>query len=394
MKKFVKKLFACLAAFVMVFSLSVALTGCGKDPADPSTGAAKVMNLSLNPSIELVLDANDKVVSVNATNDEGNFIVANFDFSNKTANEAIQLFLQATKENGFVIEGDVSASNNQLKIEISGDNATALYNQVKQVAQNFFNQNNINASIDFTKINKSDLVNLVKDCMPDVEVSLLTSEEDLLAYIKASREETKAFFSQELKELYYESRAEEIFKAKVDAIKTYVNSVAQALLPESFDLAKFNEDIAGLPDAINNFANTYKENFIASTSSYQQALKHYVEKKNELLEARLNAAITDYTALETAVEEAYNDLCVDADSAYKLALAQVDSAKSTINSIKLAIEDTIDFFASFNQTLKSSIEQTVSQVKANFKQDFTTASSIFIAEAEALWDSLKPTVTE
>ena len=63
----------CLAA---VGASAFAFTGCKKDEA------GKVMNVALNPEVEFVLDANDKVVTVNALNEEGNLVISAAAFEN------------------------------------------------------------------------------------------------------------------------------------------------------------------------------------------------------------------------------------------------------------------------------------------------------------------------
>ena len=44
----------------------------------------RVMNISINPSVEFVLDEEDKVISVNALNEEGNLIIGAETFVGKT----------------------------------------------------------------------------------------------------------------------------------------------------------------------------------------------------------------------------------------------------------------------------------------------------------------------
>ena len=45
----------------------------------------RVMNMSINPSVEFVLDEEDKVITANALNEEGNLIIGAEDFVGKTA---------------------------------------------------------------------------------------------------------------------------------------------------------------------------------------------------------------------------------------------------------------------------------------------------------------------
>ena len=64
-----KKILAIICSALMAFSAAAVFTACGKNEE-----AGTVMNLSLNPAVEFILDVNGKVVSVNALNEEGNLI--------------------------------------------------------------------------------------------------------------------------------------------------------------------------------------------------------------------------------------------------------------------------------------------------------------------------------
>ena len=65
-----KKFLSILFAFLVLVPCTYVLTACGGNKTE------KVMNVDLNPSLEFVLDKNDKVVTVNALNDDGNHIIS------------------------------------------------------------------------------------------------------------------------------------------------------------------------------------------------------------------------------------------------------------------------------------------------------------------------------
>ena len=92
---FMKKMMAVLGASIFTFTGMSVFAGCSEQ-AEGKT----VMNVSLNPEVEFVLDADNKVVSVNALNEEGNLIVSAEVFTGKSAEEAAQLFVKVSKETG------------------------------------------------------------------------------------------------------------------------------------------------------------------------------------------------------------------------------------------------------------------------------------------------------
>ena len=126
-----KKITAFLCALTVVAGGAMTMVGCGGE--ETANGEKKVMNVSLNPEVEFVLDEEDKVVSVNALNEEGNLIISAETFTGKSAEDAAKLFVEVSKETGFVVSGSVKAGENEINISISGDTkkAEALYNDVK-----------------------------------------------------------------------------------------------------------------------------------------------------------------------------------------------------------------------------------------------------------------------
>lgn len=380
MKKIVNKILSCMAVLVMVLGCGFLLTACNGD--NPS----KVMNLSVNPSIELVLDGNNKVISVNANNDEGNFIIANATFVGLSAEDAVDLFLEINYENGFIVKGNVTSGENKLDIEISGDDAQNLFNKIKASANEYLAEIGATVQIELDEIlNKEDLRDLVEECMQelsDAEINAL-SEEELLELIKKSREETKTFLSEELKELYYETRAEEILKQKFEAIQTEIANLFS--IPGLSDIqANFTSAMQDLTQGLENFKTQFKAKFLDENSEYQLAKKDFIEKKKALLEARLNETV-DMTAIEEALATAETAL-ENAELTAETALEAVDSAiESAISTLNTVLNQIATFLNEKNIT--SAIEDAKKEFNSNFKTEFDA----YIDSIN--WDDLKPTQT-
>ena len=152
------KIICYVVAMIMLICVAVLMFGCKNTKDDQTT----VMNMSINPEVEFILDKNNKVVSVSAKNDEGNFIIAKASFEGMSAEEAAKLFVKISNENGFIAQvGD-------LKIEISGDKAQELFNNVKANVEIYIDQEGLNISIDFEKISREELEDLLEDCMKEL----------------------------------------------------------------------------------------------------------------------------------------------------------------------------------------------------------------------------------
>ena len=104
-----KKLTSLLIVLVLVVGVVCAFAAC--QPKDKPT---TVMNISLNPQVEFVLDGNGRVLTVNALNEDGNLIIASADFQDKTAEEAAKLFVEVAHELGFLVSGNSQIKNNNI----------------------------------------------------------------------------------------------------------------------------------------------------------------------------------------------------------------------------------------------------------------------------------------
>lgn len=420
MKNITKKIFSCLAALVMMFSFGSVLFACGEDPADPEVKTSKVMNLNLNPSIELVLDKNNNVVSVSANNDEGNFIIAQAEFVSLSADKAVEKFLELTKDNGFLVEGQISFTENQFKIEISGDN-TALYNQVVKSAKEYLEDTNFNVNFSFEKLNKADLQSLVRESMKELsEIEIFRmSEEQLIEKVKGMREQTKDIYSEVLKDLYYKLRGDEILKAKFEAVKTQLETLPQVAqntvvsLLSSLNLnldsyegstnfekfqAYLTAQIEELETQINTYVTNYETQFINS-GDYQNALNNYIAAKKDLLESRLKGdESTVIEGFEEAAEAAYDALYGNStkqiEGALKQATEAMEEIKTAINTININLESIYNMILSSinSANINLQIENTKEGFYAEFSSNLNYAQEI--ANSKTFWDALKPNVAE
>lgn len=380
MKNLLKKSCTLILLSLIALSLMMGMVAC-KDQTPQNK--EKVMNLSLNPSVEFILDANNKVVSVSANNDEGNFIVASATFTGLTAEDAADLFLQVVKDNGFLIEGTVSANENNLKIEVSGETAQKIYNSVKDSVLDKMTELSVTVNVsDFEKITKAQIESLIEECCKELdnqEVSKMT-EEKLLTLLKNSRAETKDLLSEELKDYYYQARHVEILKAKFAKIEELVD-----LLPSTLDsvkgiLSNAKQELIGALEALNQ---AYEDAFLAETGSYRVAMDNFIREKKALLEGRLNSF---ESATKVELESALATAELALNNAKSVAEGLVNTANVSAQNALNAIESAITTILSFIDFDK--VNQSIETAKAQFAQDFKLEFSVQIADV--YWNDLKP----
>ncbi|MGN0787451.1 MAG: hypothetical protein ACI4L6_00055 [Candidatus Onthoplasma sp.] len=367
-----KKIFSYVLAVCLILPGLLLFSACNKN----ETKESRVMTVSANPSVEFILNEDDKVVTVNAANDDGNFIIASVSFTGLSAKEAVNLFLQTANQNGFIVE------DNAIKIEISGENAENLFNSIKESAKTYLSNINVQVNVEFKQIDKNDLKSLLKECMQELSLSEINnySEQEIISLLKQSREETKNLFSEELKEFYYSNRAEEIISSKIQKINSLISS---NLIVDSTIKSQIESYYQIFTEKFNEFKETYAEYYLDSESDYQVKMQEYISAKQALLEARLNSEQESVLAeLEQQVEltkTALNNAKVSADNALAIIKSAMDNALQGINSLL----NVVSHFLNQNE-----ISGAMKDAKDNFENNFNSTYGDYINNK--YWNNLKP----
>lgn len=359
-----------LVAMIMLLCVAVLMFGCKNTKDDQTT----VMNMSINPEVEFILDKNNKVVSVSAKNDEGNFIIAKASFEGMSAEEAAKLFVKISNENGFVAEvGD-------LKVEISGDKAQELFNNVKANVEIYIDQEGLNISIDFEKISREELENLLEDCMKelsDEQIKALKNDE-IIAKLKEMRDQTKDLNTQKLKDMYYEFRAQAIEKAQFDA---YIEAIkASTIFNKDQIIAYYNE----LTQKIAAMQKEFVDEFMAVSSDYQHKMQEFIIAKQELLQARVDEANQLVLAEKQAAVQLAEAGLKAAETAAETAIGTV---KTTFATVKATLKSAIDqVIGNLPDSINGSIKIETDKVKVEFSVKFKSDYAEYI-KAD-YWDGL------
>ena len=371
-----KRIFSLMLAIFLIIPCAFLFGACGGadngDGNDTETNN-KVMNVSLNPELEFILDQNDKVLTVNALNEDGNNIIsiaidAEKTFEGLTADEAVNLFLDLTKDSGYLITG----SNEEVSVKISGE-AEELMSKIKNAANNYFIEHNVNSVriIDGT-IDKDAILAEVKKCALEYSQQELAgmTESQLINLLKTSREETKNLLTQELKDAYYNLRLEKINIAELEALSQYVN-----LLPEETSKL-FTDAMKALNDAVAGLEAIYNEQILAEASDYNQAKEAIITAKETLLAERLALAEAGFDEDKLATLKGLEDAVNEAETALESIKSSVDTA---IETAKKAIDSAFDTAKIYVATVKGLIETCMpgfdaiyDNAKTNMKKDFKT----------------------
>ena len=376
MSKIINKIISCFIAISLFATCMFMLAGCGK-----TNEQSKVMNVSLNPSIEFVLDKNDKVVTVNALNDDGNAIVASFDFSGMNAENAAKKFLELANEKGFVLEG--STVGNELKVSISGDEAENLYNKVKNNISSYTTELGIQLQ-SLEIVTRENLEVIVAECYQELQQSQIDelSYDELIKKIEDSRQETKNLVTQELKDAYYRERAQELISAEIEAIQEYIEQNASVFVGTILNNLVNNLELAynNLKNQYTNLQSQFEQLYYTGTQNVNSLKEQYIEAKKLYLKT-----VKEYNA-STDVNK--DDLLLQIES-YKQA---ADTCLSELNNARSSAKQAIDNFISLNiEVIMTQIETTINGLTSFLNQ---TTINTKIQEAMVEFAETYSTVNE
>ena len=365
-----KKIISTLCASAMLLTGGLTLTAC-KD-----TSEQKVMNVSLNPEVEFVLDKDNKVLSVNALNSEGNIILSSdAEFVGKDANEAVKLFVSISKDNGYLVSGSYTSEKNNIEVSISGSTKEIdkLYKNIESSVKSKLNELDIEGTISKAEnLTKEYLEKMVAECSPYLEQAKIEAMkyEDLIKEIRNSRNETKELYSQELKEMYYQAKADALRLAQLEKVKEQANIVTKGILSGLEVTYK---------TAIDTIENTRKEVFLKEDSVYQLAVKNfneakanYLKKRKEISEMESNQITDEIKASLTSLDNLVASAETSLNNAYTSAMNTLDTAKASITAAYNAIVDAVNNAGSSMDIVSDNLTEAINDFTTKFESDYAT----------------------
>lgn len=376
-----KKLLSLCTVLSLLLSISLLLVACAPEtPAEELKKEPTAMTVALNPEVEFLLDANGVVVSANALNEEGNLVLNAEVFVGKTSEEAIKLFVDVTKDTGFLVSAGAQTEDAELKIAFSGDEAAKRYDAVKDSIDRYLKDKGVDATLKNAAALGDEYLNAaLAECLPyldEAKIAAMTYEEKLAA-LKESRLETATLYSEQLKEAYYAAKERAYEEAKLTYVKEHINAIAAI----AFDgVTKTYFELCDTLETIR------RENLVDENSPYQTALAAFREAKAEFLNYRAYIAtlpegeVTDEArrqldALESVAESAEAAL----NTAYETANALLDTARAQLDTAYDAAVTAI-------KALDNKVDTYLSEAEENLSTGLDTATEAFetkYAEAAA-----------
>ena len=390
-----KRKILCVLLVCVMLASSLALVSCGG--SKPEEGTVTRMTVDINPSVEFMIDDENKVISATALNDDGSIILVGEVFVGKTPEEAVELMLNVATETGYLVKGNVTATDNQVKISVTGDTkyAEELVDDISAKANEVLASLDISASIETAEALGLDALRALA-----LSTSIYTEEEinamdqkQLLAVIAEGRVESAEMLTSELREAYFIAKEHEISFAESEETARIIESIG-GLYTVAHTAYKTALDTYGA--AITHLDKMRYDMLVSPDSEYQKSLAALREAKAELIEQRTYTASLEVNGTEYISATANLALCEDAYdaalSAYEALGAQInvalESAVSALTESKAQLESLEKTL--FDENIEEKLAEHAAQIEANlnakkdaFFAEFEAAHSDDIASIEA-----------
>ena len=411
-KKIIGPVLCCVGALAVVGVVGIATKGFG---LFKEKEAKSMVTIDTNPSIELVVDEKDKVVSVRGANDDGKLVLYGEKVVGKDVEKAVEIIIQAEIDTGYIV-ANAQIGANQFSLTVSSDTTVesselinSIQNKVKEVCEN----NHIAIALEESKaLARSELEKLALELDPTLTEERVKEMEtsQLLAVVKLYQLETVELYNAKLEELYTDVK-----EFKFD----YMSQESTLEAMQTIDGAIANLAITAYESAVNllksaqESVETARYNWLVKEDSvYQQQVAAVKDKKQEVLalknevakledgaektnkEAALTVALNSLDSAEVLLQQAYTN----ANTALDTVVKALDSAMTSLDS---ALESFLKTYASVTDTIKeklveaeNKLNESKDQIFADFEEKYGAEVAHYKEEIAARKEAMKQAIAE
>lgn len=386
----------------LLIGMALPLASCKKSEPTPPEGTYTRMTVDINPSVEFMVDDQNKVVSVTALNDDGSILIAGEAFVGKTPEEATRMVVSLATDAGYLVKGEIHVENTdesqKIEISVSGnsDYAKELAKNVKSDVEKYLKDNKITATVESVKAKTLDemrKVVIADGLFTEDEVKNMT-EEQLYKALAAGRIETAQLLTAEMREAYYRAKDYKISFVEKQATADIISGMEEAnkavMTLYSTALDTYSKSIEALDELRYSL-------LVDPESAYQKALASLRDAKEDLLkEKKLIFSVKDgdktYVEISASFklsEEAYNkalkaveDAGAAANKAMETAIAALREVEAQLKALEEKLRENEDISAKLTAEAQK-LEDTLNKAKDNFFAEFEAAHKSDIEKAEA-----------
>lgn len=378
-----------ISLFIILAVLASTLSMISCTQANPEAGVTTRVTVDVNPSVEFIVDDQNKVIAVTAMNDDGSILIAGETFIGKTPEQAVEQVLVIAAETGYLVKGNTDETENVVKISVSGDTGYAkkLFDNVEETAKAALVKCDVQGKLERVEQLNTEALRALA-----LSVSQYTQQEieamddkQLYSVIAQARVETALLLTEEMRNAYYKAKEYKISFAKSEETAKLIESLG-GVYKLTHTAYKSALDIYS--GAITALDEMRYELLVSPDSQYQRSLVALREAKADLLKKRT------YTASLEINGEEYKSAAVElqlsqenyekALKAYEMLGQQANEAlEKLISALRVAqtkleeLEDTL-FDENIEKLLAEKavdIENRVNEAKDQFFAEFEKAHS-------------------
>ena len=411
-KKIIGPVLCCVGALAVVGVVGIATKGFG---LFKEKEAKSMVTIDTNPSIELVVDEKDNVVSVRGANDDGKLVLYGEKVVGKDVEKAVEIIIQAEIDTGYIV-ANAQIGANQFSLTVSSDTTVesselinSIQNKVKEVCEN----NHIAIALEESKaLARSELEKLALELDPTLTEERVKEMEtsQLLSVVKLYQLETVELYNSKLEELYtnvkefkFDYMSQE---STLEAMKTVDGAIANLAITAY-------ESAVNLLKSAQESVETARYNWLVKEDSvYQQQVAAVKDKKQEVLalknevakledgaektnkEAALTVALNSLDSAEVLLQQAYTN----ANTALDTVVNALDSAMTSLDS---ALESFLTAYASVTDTIKeklveaeNKLNESKDQIFADFEEKYGAEVAHYKEEIAARKEAMKQAIAE
>lgn len=386
----------------LLIGMALPLASCKKSEPTPPEGTYTRMTVDINPSVEFMVDDQNKVVSVTALNDDGSILIAGEAFVGKTPEEATRMVVSLATDAGYLVKGEIHVENTdesqKVEISVSGnsDYAKELAKNVKSDVEKYLKDNKITATVESVKAKTLDEMRkvVIEDGLfTEDEVKDMT-EEQLYKALAAGRIETAQLLTAEMREAYYRAKDYKISFVEKQATADIISGMGATY---KVLMSGYSTALAAYSTSIDKLDALRYSLLVDPESAYQKALASLRDAKEDLLKERkliFSVKDGDKTYVEISAsfklsEEAYNkalkaveDAGAAANKAMETAIAALREIEAQLKALEEKLRENEDISAKLTAEAQN-LEDTLNKAKDNFFAEFEAAHKSDIEKAEA-----------
>ena len=386
----------------LLIGMALPLASCKKSEPTPPEGTYTRMTVDINPSVEFMVDDQNKVVSVTALNDDGSILIAGEAFVGKTPEEATRMVVSLATDAGYLVKGEIHVENTdesqKVEISVSGnsDYAKELAKNVKSDVEKYLKDNKITATVESVKAKTLDEMRkvVIEDGLfTEDEVKDMT-EEQLYKALAAGRIETAQLLTAEMREAYYRAKDYKISFVEKQATADIISGMGATY---KVLMSGYSTALAAYSTSIDKLDALRYSLLVDPESAYQKALASLRDAKEDLLkEKKLIFSVKDgdktYVEISASFklsEETYNkalkaveDAGAAANKAMETAIAALREVEAQLKALEEKLRENEDISAKLTAEAQN-LEDTLNKAKDNFFAEFEAAHKSDIKKAEA-----------